>query len=443
MLVNALLPKVQYPHQAGEPSRGYDTVAFLDLDPGQPEFSPPGELSLLKVKAYNLGPPSSHPAVHGDNEVIRSHHFGYLSPKDDPRHYYQCALDLYSYYRRMAICPLIVNCSGWVQGSGLVLLNDLVHGLDLTEIIYMSATGPEEVVDALGRAANQRNIPLHQLTSQVSEFATRTAADLRMMSTLSYFHMDGIEGLNVRWNASPLASMAPLVVHYAGPNQGIMAAMVLGDEKHSDTYGSLLEGCVIGMVVVEQDSVDSGEKIKEFDAENMSIPGSFTQVLEQDSEYVSGFAPILRTSTDIPYLRAGHHAVHPLLPESSHSLGQAIIRGVDPFNKTFHLLTPIPSATFQGLHQQNRQIMLVRGKLDTPTWAYTEQLALDKGRRLRRERETGEKEGYEPEDIRDWAERQPWASVVEGGRSGSGKVRRIRRDIRYRGQGNGDVGSGH
>jgi len=448
MLANALLPKVPKTHQDGVQSQGYDTVGFLDLDPGQPEFSPPGELSLLKLKMYNLGPPFTHPTACSDNETIKAHHFGYLSPKDNTHYYYQCALDLYSHYRRTATSPLIINCSGWVQGSGLEVLTDLVHGLCLTGIIYLSTTGPQEVLGALEGAASRSNVPLHQLTSQLSELPTRTAADQRMMSTLSYFHMHGVEGGNIRWNAYPLTNMAPLVVPYEGPKQAILAIMVLGDEQNPEFYDSLLEGCVVGIAVIQQDPVVFGRSSKGSDdkmtaMEGQILPkqGHLFQAFEQDGLQTPESGPILRTASGIPYLRAQGHSVHPLPPASSYSLGQAIVRGVDTTTKTFHLLTPIPSETFRSLHQQNCKILLVRGRLDTPIWAYTERLALGKGRRLRRERETGEKEVYGPGDLDKWAEKQPWASIVEGGRSRSGKARRIRRDIRYRSQGRGDVGS--
>lgn len=435
--------------QMGTMSQNYDTVAFLDLDPGQPEFSPPGELSLLKLKAFNLGPPFTHPTTYGDKDLIRAHHFGYLSPKDDPHHYYQCAQDLYSHYRQMGICPLIVNCSGWVQGSGLELLTDLVNGLNLTDVIYMSTTGPEEVVSALEEATTRRDIPLHQLTSQVSDFPTRTAADLRMMSTMSYFHIDGFEIGDIRWNASPLTTIAPVVVHYAGPSQAILAVMVVGDEQSPEFYSSLLEGCIVGIAVVEQGSAHSVGSNEDFDsdiiaveAEDISIQGDDLQRLEQKEEQYFEPGTILRSSDGIPYICAKDHSVRPLPPASSHSLGQAIVRGIDTVNKTFHLLTPIPSERFQAAHRQNQKIMLVRARLDTPTWAYSEQAALEKGRRLRRERESGEKETYGPDDVRAWAETQPWASFASEGRTGSGKARRVRRDIRYRSQGLGNADSG-
>ena len=228
-------------------------VAFIDLDPGQPEFSPPGELSLVMLQSYILGPPFTHPMVSGESKVTRAHHFGYLSPKEDLDHYYNCALDLYNHYQQLARdhgpCRLVVNCSGWIQGSGLELLANLIRTLRLTDVIYMSTTGPEEVVDALNKAATQTNTALHLLSSQASNAATRTAADLRLMQTVSYFHLDEPENGNLRWNPYPLTSQPPLVVHYAGPKQAIHAVMILGDAQNSEFISSALDGCVVSITI--------------------------------------------------------------------------------------------------------------------------------------------------------------------------------------------------
>ena len=55
--------------------------------------------------------------------------------------------------------------------------------------------------------------------------------------------------------------------------------------------------------------------------------------------------------------------------------------------------------------------------------------------------EIGDEENEEDwgTEIREWMEGQPWASV--GGRTGSARVRRVRRDIRYKGQ-QSNAGSG-
>ena len=426
-------------------------VAFIDLDPGQPELSPSGELSLVLLQSCILGPPFTHPTASGGNAVVRAHHFGYLSPKEDIDHYYRCALDLYNHYQHLARsygpCPLIINCSGWIQGSGFEILANLITKLSLTDVIYMSTSGPEEVIDALSEAATQTNTSLHQLSSQASNVATRTAADLRMMQAVSYFHLDEAEDGNLRWNPYPLTNQPPFVVHYAGLKQAIHAVMVLGSAQNPELFGSILEGSVVSISVIEAEtafSASSHEGDRREARGDDEQQGSFTADAMQDVDdlefqgYPNQKTPTLpHTPEGIPYIPAKHHIVEPLSPSHSYSLGQALIRSIDTRAQAFHILTPVPSSKLEELHNHpNRKIILVRGRLDTPTWAYAEDMNFERERARHRERKLGSgDEGYGQEDVKQWAAKQPWASVVDGGRSGSGKIRRIRRDIRYRGQG--------
>jgi polynucleotide 5'-hydroxyl-kinase GRC3/NOL9 len=51
---------------APEVETGYtntDGVAFLDLDPGQPEFAPMGQVYLARVRSPFFGPPFTHPSL--------------------------------------------------------------------------------------------------------------------------------------------------------------------------------------------------------------------------------------------------------------------------------------------------------------------------------------------------------------------------------------------
>ena len=430
ILVNALLKKAPAVGNRKVPDN--ECVAFLDLDPGQPEYSPPGDLSLLRLQSWNLGPPFSHPTS-GLNHLVRAHHFGHVSPKEDPRRYYRCALDLFDHYRHMAreftSCPLIINSAGWIQGSGLELLSDLIHGMGLTDVIYMSTSGPEDVVDTLHRARSRSDVTFHQLISQPTNFATRTAGDLRMMQTLSYFHVNESEGNyhEIRWNPWPLNGVTPLVIHYAGPKQAILALTILGDAPSLgflDSFlNSVLDGCVVGVVAVDQSiGATTGEyENVESTEQDENMPDQVANTPDD--------ASILRTATELPYLSSSKHTTSPLSPDRSFSLGQALIRGIDCRNKTIHLLTPIPATTLQA-HSPN--IVLVRGSLDTPTWAYREGFELGKAQGRVRDRKLGANEGFDGEEKRKWAERQAWAGIVDGGRRSSGKVRRVRRDIRYR-----------
>jgi len=108
-------------------------VAFLDLDSGQTEFTPPGCVALKALHAPLLGPSLSHQAL-TDGLV----YLGSPSPSDDPKAYTAGARRLVEMYLRQLRpngIPLIVNTMGWVTGLGLSLLQGLLQMLPVTHVI--------------------------------------------------------------------------------------------------------------------------------------------------------------------------------------------------------------------------------------------------------------------------------------------------------------------
>ncbi|KAL9009359.1 MAG: hypothetical protein Q9173_005604 [Seirophora scorigena] len=457
MLTNALLTSRQKPSYTNNSSRDTPVVAFLDVDLGQPEFSPPGEISLVQLLRCNLGPSFTHPAALDNGvQLVRAHHIGSISPKNDPQHYSRCVLDLIHHCKQMLVqypsCPLIVNTAGWIQGTGLELLEDFIGRIGPTDIIYTSTQGPSEVVETISKAATEASIPLHLLASQPTEVASRNAADLRMMQTMSYFHLDEPEKGNLRWNATPINEMDPMSVHYAGPNQALFGVLLQCHELEPECIAQILEGCIVGLVVVE-DNAALQQVIEGLDSRASSIeensnddhddnvsppsdsddpdpmPSSFKKNPHEARNY-NHIPPLPRTLDQIPYIPFSSSLTPPLPPAYTRSIGQALVDSVEPSTQTLNLITPVPSSTLNALHNQRKKIILVRGNLETPTWAYKEDLYIQMSRRKRIAREglyAGLAEAWGQEDSRKWAEGRSWVSFAEKG--WKGKVRRTRRNL--------------
>lgn len=500
MLANSILTITVGQLRLGSPI-SKDGVAFLDLDPGQPEYSPPGEISLVHLRSCNLGVPYTHPLIISSegNNLIRAHHVGGVTLKDDPGHYQRCALNLLYHYKRMLSrypsCPLIVNCSGWVQGSGLEVLIELIRQWNFTDIVHMSMLGPVEVVDTLADSARKAGVTFYTLTAQPSEFTTRTAADLRSMQTLSYFHLDEPEGGNHRWNPTIINEMAPVTARYAGAGQDIFAIIILGEEQDPEFIAGILEGSVVGLVAVEDDTaindkdysrndptsteselelVDTAEaEAESIEQPQWTTPQTHREKLlsDSDSDQASDSSPsrsfqpyaprrergtpgskkrkesqtnndmrhplVSRTPEGLPYLSSNSGINNALDPFKSYSIGQALVRGINTTTQTLHLLTPIAPSVFQTLRQRNTKIVLVRGKLDIPTWAYREEYFAAIARRRRGKRENGDAARFGADEMRAWAEGTPWASFVDGKEpKGPGtKVWRVRRNLKPRASG--------
>ena len=432
---------------APETENGYkntDGVAFLDLDPGQPEFAPMGQIYLAHLRSPFFGPPFTHPSLdHArDGQILRAHHIGATSPKEDPDHYALATMDLMDQYRSLLAqyprCPLIINYPGWIFGQGLEVVTWLVKSLGLSDVVYMSENGPGEVLQPLTYASLEARVPMTILPSQPTDFVSRSSAQLRSMQIQSYFHLSHPADLsNPLWQGTPLSRTRPIAVDYAGPKQGILGIMIMGSQISPHMLREVLEGAVVAVVAVEsrsaiigssivpeksqihpseeneEDGVDAGDDM-DMDSNEHHIGGSF------------GTDSVKRTpEEDLPYLFFGSGSCTPLDPKASNCLGLALIHSVNVSVRKLELSTPISSSRLRDAMEQGHELVLVRGQLDSPNWAVSEEYhaARDAERRYQQS-VTGEpKQGTDlaqhnqtlsllRERIRR-ASNVPWMTVVE------------------------------
>ncbi|KAJ5933356.1 hypothetical protein N7454_005685 [Penicillium verhagenii] len=368
-----------------------DGVAFLDLDPGQPEFAPMGQVYLAHLRAPFFGPPFTHPSVDSrDGQILRAHHIGATSPKEDSDHYAQATMDLLDRYHSLLAeypqCPLIVNYPGWIFGQGLEVATWLVKCLGLSDVVYMSEKGPQEVIEPLKFAANEAKVPMTILPSQPTDFVSRSSAQLRSMQIQSYFHSShSTEISNPRWSELPLSRTRPMAVDYAGSKQGILGIMATGSQISPDMLCEVLEGSIVGLVAIESASAIVGASSAESaDCSTSSLEdenGSPVDHMDMDSEEpktngstsLSPADMVVRTPEGLPYLFTGSGSCTPLNPKASNCLGLALVRSVDVGSQRIELSTPIPSSRIRDAIEQGHSLVLVRGQLDSPNWAISEE----------------------------------------------------------------------
>jgi len=475
LLANRMLSS--YQQKQADPSSATQKVpgvALLDLDPGQPEYSSPGQISLIHITEPNFAPPYSHPMPGNQSRTIRAHAIGAVSPSSDPNFYMSCALDLFAHYRNLLSlvpgCPLIINTAGWVLGTGLELLVDLISGTRPTNVIYMSQDGPSEVVESLREAA--KGIPLYTLPSQVSEYTTRTAAHLRTMQSMSYFHLDP-KSLDTQrkehlsWSGVPLTSVPPWEIRYSGETPGILGIICYGEQPPADLLADTINGSILSVVVIEDMTAIPG-----WDAE---IKDSLHEDAQTDDAQTSDASPqdpkprsfiekdepqhlerplILRTPENISYFNPSNTIT--LNPKYSYTIGSVLVRGIDSKRKRLQVLTPIPASTIAEISEAGKSIVLVSGKIDTPGWAYIEELVQKTALEKAAKRQNGvvvgndeevEVDGVENEDV-DMEEGEktslgegfsdaPWVETLTGsqGRGVGARVWRVRRDLGRTGDG--------
>lgn len=413
-------------------------LALLDLDPGQPEYSTPGHLSLIHLQEPNFGPPYSHPLPHGRSRTIRSHAIGALTPSMDTNFYMECAADLFEYYQNLLStdpnCPLLINTPGWVLGTGLELLIDLIAKIQPTDIVYMSQSGPPEVTKSLKEAGG--STPLFTLPSQTSDFTTRTAAHLRTMQAMSYFHIDSGSG-GQHFNHDPLTSMPPWEVCYSGQRSGILGIICYGEQPAADLLAETINGSLVSIVVVDDDRAIPGWGSQDHEPMKQHLTiGADTHFFDLSPERLQEPLLMHTPGEGLPYFDPRNNIT--LDPTHSHCIGLALIRGIDVRRRRLQILTAVPANDIKDINEHGKKIVLVSGKLDTPGWAYTEELCR-RGLLEKERRKQGEDihVGEDEREIGDDLGNAPWVERLEGsqGRGLGGRVWRVRRDLGKMGDG--------
>ncbi|KAB5542687.1 hypothetical protein GE09DRAFT_1037352 [Coniochaeta sp. 2T2.1] len=359
MLANRFVTHHVAPRADGKDTT-WNRVAYLDVDPGQAEFTPPGVISLVNMSKPNLSPSFCHPAVEAGFEVIKSQAVASVTPALDPVHLVECAIDMFMlhYQPDTAKPPLIINTPGWVQGTGLDIITTLIKHIEPTEIIYMSEDGPEETVEHLKSFCG--SIPFTTLPSQASEYTSRTALHYRTMQTMSYFHMKPPSPTfqHQTWDPRPLTEIPPFRVRYKGSNRGLLGLLCYDYQPHPSLLAGSLNGMIVALVVVE-----SSEAFKYLFPTSSS---DVTDIAQVENSLIT------QTPEGIPFIQNPNGKS--LRPELSETIGLALIRGIDVARGELQVLTPLSDDTLAGFAQGGggRKFVMVAGKFDTPSWAYTE-----------------------------------------------------------------------
>ncbi|KAI1476052.1 hypothetical protein F4774DRAFT_262065 [Daldinia eschscholtzii] len=433
-------------------------VAVLDIDPGQPEYCIAGQVALVLLTEPVFSPSFCRPLPSSEIQVVRSHALASMSPASDPELYLEAAMDLMTHYRNtLGRYPLIINTPGWIQGTGLDLLTSLITNSRPTEVVYMSQLGPAEVVETLQECC--KTTTFSTLPSQASQINSRTSAHLRSMQTMSYFHAEQQSSTPhryyIQWNDKPLTTVPPWQISYRGSDRGIFGIMCYDYQTPVDLLADAINGTILAVVGVE--NVQAFRRPEKHSISSADITSDTMDIDGIDEESHKFMSPsfssldeslIVRTPEGIPFIDTTDGTT--LDPRFSHSLGLALVRGIDVENGVLQLLTPLQAERIEEVTSRGGEIVLVSGNFDTPSWAYTEELfyrareEVDDGVDVDETMDTRDAPGditeAENNDLAAStdATQVPWVEVLHGNqkRGIGSKVWRVRRDLGRSSNGN-------
>jgi polynucleotide 5'-hydroxyl-kinase GRC3/NOL9 len=299
-------------------------VMYLETDPGQPSFSPPGLVSLHSIDRPNLSPPFVRS---GMSDLVRSHHIGNISPRDNPRHYINCIADLLSHDPRTT--PTIINTPGWTKGTGFELLTSLIEISKPNFIVVLAPEGNDSLARSLHpfAAETQSHILVLESANTLAPALSLTAAEFRALGIMSYFHQIGFE----KWDfKTHLTAWKPWVVKFSGPatDRGLHAIAIQGEELLLDDIVCAVNATMVAIILVSTTS-------------------------DEEVTYTAEGIPVL-SGRETPFME----------PQRVRCVGYAFIRGIDSKRGELLLLSPWEPSSLQ----KGESVVLERGRVNLPVW---------------------------------------------------------------------------
>lgn len=347
----------------GKNAKPLDSVYYLDLDPGNPTYTPHGQVSLVLVRQVNIGPSfvysSTIPHSNSTDTIVRAHAVPFRWRPDCLDHFVSCAEDLMHTCSRLRqhdhSTPLIINTPDWLyckSFSSLVCLlsrttpQRLVHLTDLETIDEAEAAK----LDSLEAIARKGRMTFSQISllQNLGE-TSHTSADLRSMQMLSYFHCIGrksTQSSHDTYNSKTISCTAPVEFCYEQTqtsNQAFVGFQLLTEWVDPSQILTALNGSIIQIVETEDESIQQ---------QLGALPRT--------------------TKTRIPYFKKmPSGSVEPLDPKTSSLVCTALLRGLDLDRKVVQLI--VPKTHKRLIHSlKPDKTVFVFGYCEHPDWAYTE-----------------------------------------------------------------------
>ncbi|KAJ3060574.1 Polynucleotide 5'-hydroxyl-kinase nol9 [Podochytrium sp. JEL0797] len=321
----------------------YPKVAFLDCDLGQPELTVSGQVSLHVLEFPILGP-----AFTNIKQPLHSCYLGTTSPKNDPDCYTASVSQLWKIYKDQfaSTVPLVINTDGWVKGMGFDLLLHSLREIRPTHLIQLGLppTSPlsasKNIRDDFSHLLNDpettttTTVQVHHAlgydetsTSRPSKF---NASDMRNLAMIAYF---------AQTKANPAEPVWISRVH-----QGLGRCWNFGTSVAEKVpFGVAWKAVRVRFLNVE---VPTSQSL-------IALNGSLVGLISDSLTYTSATdaPPTDKDYTDLTVVPSDLQ----LPPQTQNCVGLGIVRGIDPVEKCFYVVTPVHG------DQLARVNLLVRG----------------------------------------------------------------------------------
>ncbi|GAB2269908.1 hypothetical protein Dimus_004826 [Dionaea muscipula] len=293
----------------------YKRVAYLDTDAGQPEFTPPGCLSLVILD--KITPDLAIPCL---KTPERCYFFGDISSKRDPATYSKFIHALHDYYNEHCTLsnngspgrvelPLIVNTPGWVKGVGYDILVDMLKYIAPTHVVKINISSAS------------KNLPAGEFWLDEDDYGSINLIEINSARRDSYDR-----SLLVQKEARLIRDLR-LMAYFRQCFRSEMSISTIKELAHALASHPPYE-VPIGSI-----------KIKHL---HCQVPS--TEVFYSLNATIVGLAVDAGNCESIPVC-----------------VGLGIVRGIDTFKNVLYVITPVPQSTLASVD------LLLQGFIQIPT----------------------------------------------------------------------------
>lgn len=310
------------------------------------------------------GPPFTHPSV-----PYQAHYIGATSPRSSPSHYLDAIQALLRAYeldvqhaglthdhnndqdgRIIDIVPLVVNTMGWTKGLGADLCRKIEDTLQPSMIFDILNPAVDESYLSGRSSETDTSFNTHVVDAIPPTLVTsrHSAADLRQLSILSYFHAifpnistprNLPSAVATAWSTSlPLCAQLPYQLDTSTALDMIVLSGVGSEDVVPSEVYHVLNGAIVALVSCEPDTLDFDDTQKEAEDTIARLP------------YSQGAAPPS--------------------PSTSTCLGLALVRSVSTLSSLepaqLQIVTSVPPSLLASIPPR----VIVKGEMELPIWGF-------------------------------------------------------------------------
>ncbi|CAB4255576.1 similar to Saccharomyces cerevisiae YLL035W GRC3 Polynucleotide kinase present on rDNA that is required for efficient transcription termination by RNA polymerase I [Maudiozyma barnettii] len=247
-------------NEDGSTFKSQEDILYMDLDPGQPEYSDPECISLTEISPTHVAHLGQRLAQHS-HKKLQQFYYGSSSPQDEPTLYMEQINEMMKYFEeRESMGTTLLNLPGWIKGFGMTIVNNVIRLFKPTHVICIDSSKLDAELEIQNEFANAFQIKYEPKIYNVDSIFSHStsqqnlqprfhAPQIRTIKMLMSFHrLRSLNNMNLKYDFAPLLSQKPIQISYGALSgiEGIQFYEEYSDLEENDIKGAL-EGMVVGL----------------------------------------------------------------------------------------------------------------------------------------------------------------------------------------------------